>query len=96
MAGRLRVSGSLAAIADLCDPDAMELDVPTPLLEDLHALAAISGSIHGDICWVHDPENPDGCTCGAPKVLRQLAELLPLPVGAVQPYRPSWSPSRAA
>jgi hypothetical protein len=77
----------------------MDLALPVPLLEDLHALAAMSADIHGDICTVHDPECPDGfgCTCGVPRLLRSLAELLPLPEGAQAPFRPAWVPSvRAA
>jgi hypothetical protein len=77
----------------------MDLVLPVPLLEDLHALAAMSADIHGDICTVHDPECSDGfgCTCGVPRLLRSLAELLPLPEGAQAPFRPAWVPSvRAA
>ncbi len=69
--------------------------VPVPLLEDLHAAAAMSADVHGDICWVHDPESPAECTCGIPSLLRSLAEALPLPSGAERPYRPEWVPSGA-
>lgn len=93
------MSESLAEIRDLCHPDAMELDaLPVPLLEDLHALAAMSSIVHADGCSVHDPDLPDGygCTCGSPRVLRQLAEALPLPEGARAPYGPAWVPSARA
>ena len=74
------------------------MDLPVEVLEDLHALAAISGDVHADICAVHDPEYPDdyGCSCGFPRLLRSLAELMPLPEGARAPYRPSWVPSARA
>jgi hypothetical protein len=76
----------------------MAVDLPVPLLEDLHALAAISATVHADVCTVHDPEFPGdyGCTCGFPRLLRSLAEHLPLPAGASQPYRPAWVPTARA
>lgn len=74
----------------------MAESLPVSLLEDLHAAAAVcAGSgIHFDACSVYDPDRPDfGCSCGIPGLLRALAELLPLPAGAAQPYRPAWVPS---
>jgi hypothetical protein len=80
---------------------AMDLEVPVSLLEDLHAAAAASSGIHldpdvgthFDICSVFDPEDAAGCACGIPRLLRDLAELMPLPDGARRPYRPEWVPS---
>lgn len=68
------------------------------LLESLHAVAAVRDGVHFDICSVYDPENPiSDCTCGVPRMLRDLATLLPLPADATQPFRPAWvPPSRAA
>ena len=70
-------------------------DLPVELLESLHAAAAASRDVHFDICQLYVPGHPDICTCGMPALLRDLATALPLPPGAVQPYRPDWVPAAA-
>ena len=76
----------------------LAVDLPVELLESLHAAAADGANIHAAhnlLCSALDRDDPDWCDCGIPKLLRGLAELLPLPPGAQQPYRPAWVPSTA-
>lgn len=65
------------------------------LLESLHAAAAASADVHFDVCSVYTESPEYGCSCGVPSLLRQLAEAMPLPSGAQQPYRPQWVPASA-
>jgi hypothetical protein len=74
----------------------MDLEVPVPLLEDLHAAAAAGSDVHFDVCSVYTGPDGFGCTCGVPALLRSLAELLPLPLDAAHPYKPAWAPTGAA
>lgn len=94
------MSGSLARVRLLVHYGAMALtvDLPVEVLEDLHAAAAASRDVHLDICGLYNTESLDepGCTCGMPRLLRSLAELLPLPAGAREPWRPAWVPSARA
>lgn len=73
----------------------MDLALPVPLLEDLHAAAAAGNDVHFDVCSVYTEADGFGCTCGVPSLLRSLAELLPLPPGAQRPYEPAWAPAAA-
>jgi len=65
------------------------------LIESLHAAAADGLHIHNDLCQQFDPDAATICTCGIPSLLRQLAEAMPLPSGARQPYKPAWVPVTA-
>lgn len=73
----------------------MVISPSVSLLEDLHALAADGRNVHNLLCMTKDLDDEDNCSCGAAKVLRALAELLPLPADAAQPYRPAWTPGSA-
>jgi hypothetical protein len=73
----------------------MAESLPVSLLEDLHAAAADGAHIHNLLCDAMDLDAAGHCSCGVASVLRQLAELLPLPAGAAQPYRPAWVPAAA-
>jgi hypothetical protein len=70
-------------------------DLPVGLLEELHAVAADGRNVHNLLCDAMDLDNAGRCSCGVAAVLRSLADLLPLPPGAMQPYRPEWTPAAA-
>ena len=71
----------------------MVINPPVSLLEDLHAIAADGRNVHNLLCDAMDLDTSGDCTCGTARVLRALAEMLPLPPGAQAPYRPEWAPA---
>jgi len=73
----------------------LRVDAKVELIEALHAAAADGRNIHSLLCQSMDLDEAGFCTCGVAAFLRELAELLPLPPGAVQPYQPEWTPAAA-
>lgn len=73
----------------------MVVEPSVELLEALHAAAADGRNVHNLLCDSMDLDARGHCTCGVAAFLRELADLLPLPPGAMQPYRPEWTPAAA-
>ena len=71
------------------------VDASVELLEKVHFAAADGRNIHNLCCATRDLDEAGTCSCGTAAFLRELATLLPLPPGAMQPYRPEWTPAAA-